>query len=226
LSRYLTVALGTCAAVSVLCGCGSDAPRPASTPSGRPVRTTRSHIQTSTSRVQVGNSTTSVISKRDDTDVPTEIPDVCELLTSQQIDGQLGGTYTPISYGGLPSGYFSQSFLKTYRAGDYFHTLDPSITLIADATCNWSDKGSSLPGGGYPTFMYSLITLSSPPPQHVFLQEYDPAHQFSSNFAPVSDLGDWAYYQPGELNVSRGRMLLTVSKRLNMLRWRGSLSVS
>jgi hypothetical protein len=29
--------------------------------------------------------------------------------------------------------------------------------------------------------------------------------------SPVSDLGDWAYYQPGELNVSRGRMLLTVS---------------
>jgi hypothetical protein len=143
----------------------------------------------------------------------TQIPDVCGLLSPQQIDAVLGAGFHPVTYAGTGNGYLSPSLVAKIAPHNWIHKLDPAITLLAAASCSWIDRKVSIEERVHPTLVYNLATYSASVPEWVFLKEYAPTKPYPPGFGPVHGMGSWAFFDGpgGELAVAAGHLVLTVS---------------
>lgn len=144
----------------------------------------------------------------------TTVADVCSLVSDRQIGAALGGTWVPVTFGGLANGYVPRSFLATLARHSWVHELDPALNVQAYATCSWQDKSVSDGGAAHPAFQQNLVTFNGNIPEAVFLRKYAPTKPYPSGFSRIAGLGQWTFYdQPAsELDVGAGNMLLVLSE--------------
>lgn len=117
------------------------------------------------------------------------IPNVCSLLTVQQIDAALGSGYSPGQVGRPQPGYLSLSSV-------HVAVLGPKVTLKAAALCDWENP-TKTESGLHPQFGYGVDSLSEPVPAAFFFQRHSEAQR-------VSGLGQWAGYEPIGITLTVG----------------------
>jgi hypothetical protein len=211
---HATLALALLAALGVaIAGCGSGGSfnttrvtnASVNTSSSSSLESPGSHSSASTGAVEPTASASNASA--------TEVPNVCSLLSDQQIDAAFGAGWVPVTYDGLANGYLPDWILSKTASHYWVHQLDPSIQVLADAACNWKNDKVSLGEGVHPTLLLHLATFSASVPEALFLREYAPRKPYPAGFGPVAGLGRWAYFnQSGdELVASVGNKLLLIS---------------
>lgn len=119
----------------------------------------------------------------------TRIPNVCGLLTTQQIDAALGSGYSSGQVGRPQPGYMGSKSAPVAIFG-------PNLVLKSAALCNWENL-TVTESGLHPQFGYGIDTLSAPVSAAFFFAKHSEAQS-------VSGLGQWAGYDPLSIDLTVG----------------------
>ena len=139
-----------------------------------------------------------------------EVRNVCALVSAQELNTALGGSYSPAVIRGIANGYMPAALIVQVASRANVHKVDPALTIDALATCSWEDSRSHLPNTEvHPELQYELETYSGAVPESVYL---NPAVTIAADFERVPGIGNWAVYSPpeGELVASIGDKVLRI----------------